>query len=204
MHNILLTGPMFAQKSTRLISRLEKYTLANMHVAWFEPKRDTRGGTHNSFTTQKMAELKNSEFVHCFQIEQPKEIFSKIADQGFLKLHCIFIDEFFMIPFTRQFFYDYNKSFLKEVPLVFAGLISGWYSKLFPAAIEILPFMDEIDKENAICMHCGKPANYSYFNGDWNNEEIVIDDNQGAYSCLCHDCYMKKTKKPIEAEPRLN
>ena len=203
MHNTLLTGPMFAQKSTRLISRLEKYILAKMPVAWFEPKKDTRGGTHNSYTSQKMEELKKSEYVHCFQIENPKEIFEKIANAGYINIHCIFIDEYFMIPFTRQFFYDYHKSYLKDIPMVFAGLISGWYSKLFPAAVEILPFMDEIDKENAICMQCGKSANYSYFNGNWEGDQITIDDNNGLYSCLCHDCYILKTKKPIEAKPRL-
>lgn len=188
-------------KTTRLLREMEKFVLAKKHIAWFTPKLDTRGGSHNEFTALSIDKIKQSEYVHCFVIEKPEEIFQKIASAGFVEMGCIFIDEYFMIPFTRQFFYDYRKSFLQKVPLVFAGLISSWSAELFPAAIEILPFMDEIQKEDAICMECGALANYSYFNGDWKEGEVCIDNGQ--YSCLCHSCYMKKTKKPIHIPPKL-
>lgn len=197
MHATLITGPMFSGKTTKLVGKLEKFVLAKKHVAWFEPKMDDRGGSHGSYMSQHMDELKKSEFVHSFQIENPEEIFQLLKD-NWIDPECIFIDEFFMIPFKRQFFFDYNNSKYSKVPLVFAGIMYSWSAELFPASIEILPFMDVIEKDVAICMKCGKPAQYSYYSGkttDFEGGKSVID--HGQYSCLCADCYMKKTKKPV-------
>lgn len=201
MHCTLITGPMFSGKTTKLIYKLEKYVLAKKHVAWFEPKMDDRGGSHTSTTSKRMSELKDSPYVSNFQIEKPEEIFEKLKTMTFGP-QAIFIDEFFMIPFKRQFFYDYNASKYKDVPLIFAGIMYSWSSELFPASIEILPFMDAIEKDVAVCMGCGKPAQYSYYEG---GEESFVKDmvggpntiDHGQYMCLCADCYMKKTKKPI-------
>lgn len=203
MHTKLFTGPMFAGKTRRLVTELEKYVIAKKDVIWFEPKRDTRGRSHGSFISQRMEELKNSSYVHSFTISKPDELIkeaSKIKKQH-PEIACIFIDEYFMIPFKRQFFYDYYDTELRDIPLVFAGLTVGWGAKLLDTAIEILPFMDEIDKEDAICMQCGKPANYSYYKGGieaWNSLGLDPIDTGKNYICLCHDCYIKETKKPIE------
>ena len=195
MHNTLLTGPMYSSKSTRLINRIEKYVLAKKHIAWFEPVKDTRGCNHNPYTNKRAEELKKSPYVSTYRIESPEEIFKL----DFVPA-AIFIDEYFMLPFTRSFFYDYSNSKFGEVPLIFAGLINGWDCRMFPTAIEILPFMDEIDKELAICMECGKPANYFYYNGENWNKDATIDDNKGLYLCLCSDCYIKRTKEPLTAK----
>lgn len=198
MYCTLITGPMFSGKTTKLVGKLEKYVLAKKHIAWFEPKMDDRGGSHENTTSLRMKELKESPYVHSFQIEKPEEIFSLLKD-NWVDPECIFVDEFFMIPFKRQFFYDYNASKYSKIPLVFAGIMYSWSAELFPTSIEILPFMDAIEKDVAICMKCGKPAQYSYYSGDtgdFDGKKSVID--HGQYSCLCADCYMKKTKKPLE------
>lgn len=193
---------MFAGKTRRLVTELEKYVIAKKHVVWFEPERDTRGGSHGSFISQRMEELKNSSYVHSFSIKKPEELIAKALEiQKHTEIACIFIDEYFMLPFKRQFFYDYWATELRDVELVFAGLTVGWGAKLLDTAIEILPFMDEIDKENAICMQCGKPANYSYYKGGikaWNELKLDPIDTGKNYICLCHDCYMEETKKPID------
>ena len=201
MYTKLLTGPMYAGKTRRLVNELEKYVIAKKNVAWFEPERDTRGGSHGSFIAQRMEELKNSNFVHSFTFTKPEEI---IQDVGkllkYIKVECIFIDEYFMVPFTRQFFYDYAKSSIKDIPLVFSGLTVGWDAIMIPTALEIIPFMDEILKEDAICMRCGKPANYYYYKGGleaWNKKDPI--DTGDSYECLCHDCYIQETGKPIAA-----
>lgn len=199
MYNKLFTGPMFSGKTRRLVTELERYVIAKRHVIWFEPLIDSRGESHGSFITKRMEELKNSEYVHSFKIKKPEDVIIESQKlQEKLRIEGIFIDEFFMIPFERQFFYDYQNSNLKDIPLVFAGLIAGADSNLMPTTLQVLPFMDEIEKFNSICMNCGKDANYSYFVGDWNTADPIDDGTN--YKALCSDCYVKLTKQPLNHE----
>lgn len=199
MHTKIFTGPMFSGKTRKLVTSLEKYVLAKKHVAWFEPLCDTRGGSHGNYIAQRMEELKNSEYVHSFKVEKPSDIISEaLALKDVFDVAAIYIDEYHMLDFKRSFFYDYNASNLREVPLVFSGLIIGCDAIVLNVAREVLPFMDEIIKENAICMRCGKPANYYTYIGQWSMDKRI--DTGKNYECLCHDCYMKLTEKPISVE----
>lgn len=205
MKTKLITGPMKSGKTRQLVLDLEQYVIAKKDVIWFEPEKDTRGGSHGNFLAARMEELKNSSYVHSFKIKKPEEIFTKASEVfKWHKIFAIFIDEFFMIPFERDFFYKYQSSELKEIPITFAGLISSWSCELFPAAKNIIPFMDEIQKTDAICMECSKPANYSYFIKNWDSKDSISIDTGDNYKCLCHDCYMKLTKRPFTIDPKTN
>lgn len=203
MYTRLLTGPMFSGKTRRLVASLERYVIAKKHVAWFEPKCDTRGGSHGNYIAQRMLELKNSEYVHTYKVNKPSEIIllaenlaNVLHEKHKTELDAIFIDEYHMLDFKRSFFYDYNKSNLKDIPLTFSGLIVGCDAIVLHTAEEILPFIDSIEKDNAICMDCGKSANYYIYIGNWGMDKRI--DTGTNYKCLCHNCYMKETKKPIE------
>lgn len=196
MQTKLFTGPMFSGKTRRFVIELEKYVIAKRHVILLEPVCDTRGGSHGNYIAQRLEELKITEYVHYFKIEHVDDII-KLTGKTLMKakIEAIFIDEYHMLDFKRQFFYDYHNSPLKDIPLIFSGLISGADAVVLNAAREIIPFMDKIEKENAICMDCGNTANYYAYIGTWKmNKRIDTGQN---YKCLCHDCYMKLTKKPI-------
>lgn len=195
----LFTGPMFSGKTRKLVTDLERYVIAKKHVAWFEPVIDTRGGSHGNYIAQRMIELKESEYVHCFKINTPEEIISVCLEKlSGIRINAIYIDEYHMLDFKRQFFYDYHDSIIREIPLIFSGLINGCDATVLKVAEEVLPFVDEIKKENAICMDCGKSANYYSYIGKWSPDNQI--DNGKNYKCLCHDCFMKLTKKPINIE----
>lgn len=187
---------MFSGKTRRFVVELEKYVIAKRHVALFYPASDTRGGSHGNYIAQRLEELKFSEYVHFFRVEHAEDIIKltgKCLAQA--KIEAVFVDEYHMLDFERQFFYDYHDSPLKDIPLIFSGLISGADAVVLNAAREVIPFMDKIEKENAICMECGNTANYYAYVGDWGMNKRV--DTGKNYKCLCHDCYMKLTKKPI-------
>lgn len=197
MQTRIFTGPMFSGKTRKLVIALEKLVLAKKHVLWFEPKCDTRGGSHGNYIASRMEELKNSEYVHTFQIESPDDIF-KYTSEMLKRLGSIaeiFIDEYHMLDFKREFFYEYQKKDFNYIPLTFAGLIVGCDAVVLNTAREVIPFMDEIVKENAICMNCGASANYYTYIGSWSMDARI--DTGKNYKCLCHDCYMKATGKPI-------
>ena len=187
---------MFSGKTRRFVVELEKYVIAKRHVALFYPAGDTRGGSHGNYVAQRLEELKFSEYVHFFRVDHAEDIIKltgKCLAQA--KIEAVFVDEYHMLDFERQFFYDYHDSPLKDIPLIFSGLISGADAVILNAAREVIPFMDKIEKENAICMECGNSANYYAYVGDWGMDKRV--DTGKNYKCLCHDCYMKLTKKPI-------
>jgi len=186
MHVTLITGPMFSGKTVKLVGKIEKYVIAKKHILWIEPRMDDRGGSHMNLMTLRMTELKNSEYVHCHQVERPEEIFEILADSKEMP-ECIFIDEYFMLPFDKDFFFDYMSSQYREIPLVLAGLIATSNSDLFASSAIVLPFVDEIIKDVAICMECGKPAQYSYCA----KQESEISVDHGQYICLCSDCYTR-------------
>lgn len=62
----------------------------------------------------------------------------------------IFVDEYFMIEDCYKLAEEKGDT----VDIVFAGLISDSNNILFPEAINLLPFIEYIEKENAICMDC--------------------------------------------------
>lgn len=202
MKTKIFTGPMWSGKTRKLVTTLEKYVIAKKSVVWFEPKCDTRGGSHGSYIGKRMQELKDSSYVYCFAIESSKEIFQIVEDllknrpEENIALICI--DEYHMLDFRRQFFYDYCNSNLENIPLIFSGLISGYDSVLLNTAKEVLPFMDEIVKENAICMNCGESANYYNYIGKWKMSARI--DTGSNYECLCHKCYISATGKPFIAK----
>lgn len=198
MQTKFYTGPMFSGKTRKLVMSLERYVIAKRHVAWFEPVQDTRGGSHGNYIATRMQELKSSEYVHAKAISDPNEIIPYVEGllmQG-IDVNAVYVDEYHMLQFQRQFFYDYQKSKANNLKLYFSGLMSGSDANVLNAAKAVLPFMDEIVKENAICMDCGKSANYyRYTKGVWVLENAIDTGNN--YECLCHDCYMQKTKAPF-------
>lgn len=201
MHTKIFTGPMFSGKTRKLVMDLEKFVIAKKHVLWFEPTCDTRGGSHGDYIAIRMKELKNSEYVHTQRVDSPEEILT--TSEAIIEKYpivAIYVDEYHMLDFQREFFYNWQCSKVSEIPITFSGLITGYDASVLLVAQNVLPFMDEIVKENAICMDCGKSANYYAYVGNYAKEGVI--DNGKNYKCLCHNCYMKLTEhKPISTDP---
>jgi thymidine kinase len=184
----LLTGPMFSFKTTRLFHEMEKASLQNKKICYVTPKRDDRCViSHNSSLDEMYSNFIKSS-AHKISINS----FSDLNDDEMLSLKgsdYIFIDEYFMIKDAYMFatnFYDKN--------VYFAGLMITSENTVFPEAIKLLPYVEYIDKENAICMKCGKPANFSFYNGDDKKSTVKVDSQNNKYSCLCYKCYEEAMK----------
>lgn len=192
MHTRLLTGPMFSGKTRKLVNELEKYVLAKKTVLFITPKADDRENTsHSSFVELAFNNLIDSPFVRSVVLHTQEQAIDWLK----ANIHCasaVFVDEFFMIDFDEKFFKAISENEPCDLEVIFAGLISDAQCKLFPTVEKVLPFFDKIDKDTAICMDCGEPANYSYFTGeDFNPDGINVD--HGNYKCLCFKCYQRRT-----------
>lgn len=174
---------MFSFKTSRLVHSMEKYLLAKKRILFFRPKKDDRGYvSHNNGIENLFNNLKDQIEVH--EVSSYEDMYSHLGPT----YDVIFVDEYFMIKDCYKLAEDMGD----KVDMVFAGLISDSNNILFPEAINLLPFIEYIEKENAICMDCGKPASFSAYFGSPDRGEIEVGDN--LYKCLCYSCYKKANK----------
>ena len=192
----LLTGGMFSGKTRRLVDEMEKRVLAKQNVLYVHPIKDTRENkSHQSFVSKHLDELISNNLVDIIEVNDIAEVTQYIGNTE-KNYSSIFIDEYFMIKFGDRIETFLNSVNKHEIPDVYlAGLISDANCKLFKEAENVLPYMDDIIKANAVCMECGAPANYSHFIGNhFKNDEINVD-NGSSYRCLCWKCYAKATNR---------
>ena len=163
---------------------MEKYLLARKQVLFFRPKRDDRGYvSHNTGIENLFNNLKDQ--IKTYEVSNADEML-EITNK--VSYDVIFVDEYFMIKDCYKLAEE--KGDIKDI--IFAGLISDSNNILFPEAINLLPFIEYIEKENAICMNCGAPASFSAYFGSPDRGDIEVGDN--LYKCLCYSCYKKANK----------
>lgn len=183
----LIAGPMYSGKSTGLLSRIERSIYGKKRVALIRPKKDDRGYfTHSTGNSLLETFIKDMR-LDLYEVSE----FTAEKSMGVLDTHDdIFVDEYFMIKNCALLAKMANEVIIDQ-NIYFAGLLATSENKLFPEAIELLPYCDEIEKRHSVCMRCGAPvANYSMFIGSDKKETIVVGDTD-KYQCVCKKCYKR-------------
>lgn len=183
----LICGPMFSGKSTALLQKIERGVYGKKSVALIRPKKDNRKYFTHSDGNSTLEKLIRDKKVKLYEIE------GEISDeqvQTILDLYQIVcVDEYFMIKGCKKF--CTTMSVLPHTDLYFAGLLSTSENTLFPEAVDILPYCDEILKLNSVCLDCGSNhGSYSAFIGAEKKDLIVVGD-ENLYKPVCRKCYMK-------------
>lgn len=186
--NTLIVGPMFSGKSTLLLQKIERAVYGRKSVMLIKPKKDDRGYfTHSSggmnsvlknlISTKKISFMEITEFT--------PEIITSIENYD-----SIFVDEYFMIK-NNILLAKSMRDFNLHQDIFFAGLLSTSENTLFPEAIAVLPYCEDIVKLNGVCMRCGADwANYSMYKDGTKKETIVVGDDD-KYECVCKSCFEK-------------
>ena len=177
MYIHLITGPMFAGKSSTLITQLEKYSLLakykNMKkIALFRPELDTRPYlTHNgkdypSCKIQSLSDIKISQY------------------------DVIGIDEIHFFPDLKKFIID-NEHL--NIHIILAGLNGDYLRRTFPAMIEIYPLVNEITLLSAFCEYCqdGTHAFFTQRSKEDYKTSIIVVGGAEKYIPLCRKCFLE-------------
>lgn len=176
----LITGPMFSGKSSEMIRQVERKHIAGKKILYVRPTKDTREFVARGYDNAKLSKLCKVTVVD--------NITSLVSQERLDLYDAIFVDEFFLFDDCRVLCLLPIKPDHKQ-DIIFGGLLATSEALLWPQAIEIIPYCDEIIKLNAVCTRCGSEhANYSYFKGT-KNTDVVIGD--GEYEALCRSCYRK-------------
>ena len=177
----VITGPMFAGKTSELIKRIERQAYAKRKVALFKPSIDDRYSrsdvvAHNG--------LRYRAYVVPTSEEGVKSIVELTRKEGF---DVIGIDE---VQFFPMGIVDALNELADEgVYVIASGLNLDFKAEPFPVMKELLVRADNIVYLTAVCTVCGRPATRSQrlINGKPapRNSPVIMVGGKESYEARC-------------------
>jgi thymidine kinase len=177
----VIAGSMFSGKSEELIRRLRRARIARQKVQVFKPVIDARFSDNHI--------VSHSEQRHeSTNIRTAAEIMVNVEPDT----EVVGIDE-------GQFFDEElvnvaNELARRGVRVIIAGLDQDYTGKPFEPMPQLLAIAEYITKTHAICMKCGKPANYSQ--RTFESEERVAVGASDKYEARCRACFVPHADTP--------
>lgn len=174
---ILYIGPMFAGKTTRMISEVEKRQFAGDWI-FIKPITDTRNKndfieTHNGMTVEAHSTKKLLEFS-----KEKLEVVKTIGiDEG------QFFDDIF----------EFSEAMAKKGKTIIISALDGTYlRKPWENISKLIPSCEHVEKINSICGNCLNPnGSFSYRTVSC-DEEVLIGSSD-KYMSLCRKCFYSWT-----------
>lgn len=182
----VIAGSMFSGKSEELIRRLRRAKIARQKVQVFKPEIDSR------FAQNQI--VSHSEMRHeSMNSRSAAEVLAKVEPDT----EVVGIDE-------GQFFDNElvdvaNKLAQRGVRVIIAGLDQDYTGKPWEPMPQLLAIAEYITKTHAICMKCGRPANYSQ--RTFKSDERVAVGAADKYEARCRRCFVPHADAPtVHAE----
>jgi thymidine kinase len=181
---ILYTGPMFASKTTKLLSTLDRFKRKNLEVVAFKPSADIRFSvahimTHNGASIQAQSLQDGMDLEHFLATK---------LRQGHL-IDVIGVDEAFMIPNIGRVLVDWYR---KGTTIVVSSIQMSAALEPFPEIAHIMPWATHIEVCSSICGECDQDAYLTASRFEF-IERANTPQLGGAelYSPLCHQHFTK-------------
>ena len=167
-------GPMFASKTTELLTKLERASIAKRRVVMLRPGVDNRGFLSHGGR----------------KINGFKEVFTEdLLTFDISNFDVIGIDEGQFHKNLKEFIIKANK-LNKDVYI--SALHATSESEMFEEIIRAIPYCENIIKLNAICTKCGSElGNYTFFKEGKKTEKVVVGGSN-SYTALCQHCYFEE------------
>lgn len=175
----VICGSMFSGKTEELIRRINRVKIAHRNIRIFKPTIDYRYSagdivSHNQTSTEAIPVM--SSLV----------LFNSVPED----VEVVAIDE-------AQFFDAELVQVVQNLAkagkrIIIAGLDMDYLGQPFGPMPELMAIADDVYKTRAICVKCGRLANYSYRITD-NSERVLIGEKQD-YMPLCRCCYEEMMK----------
>lgn len=170
----VICGSMFSGKTEELIRRINRVKIARRNIRIFKPTIDYRYSandivSHNQSSTEAVPVMSS-------------KVLANSVDDG---VEVVAIDEAqFFDSQLVQVVQDLAKSGKR---VIIAGLDMDYLGQPFGPMPELMAIADDVYKTRAICVKCGRLANFSYRITD-NAERVLIGEKQD-YMPLCRCCY---------------
>ncbi len=171
----VICGSMFSGKTEELMRRLRRARIAGQSIEIFKPALDTRYDEANVVSHDR-----NS--IASTPVDSSATI-ALLAGEA----DVIGIDE-------AQFFDNGIAEVAQQladrgIRVIVAGLDMDFRRQPFGPMPALCAIADSVDKIHAICVECGRLANYSYRRVA--GEQQVMLGEMGEYNPLCRVCYLR-------------
>jgi len=182
---VVITGPMFSGKTSRLIELLERERFAGRKVVLFKPEIDKRYG-EATVKTHKGIELDAT-------VVRTNAAGVKALEKAASDYNVIGVDE--------AQFWDENSG-LEEVldkiasskRIVYVSTLNKDYKgRPFGISESLLAYADEIHSLTAVCTKCGEEAVFSQrmIDGVEESGPRIVIGGKEAYQPRCRNCFMR-------------
>jgi len=177
----ILIGPMFAGKSSRILSIVSRYSALGTPVLVVKHSKDTRYGTNSAIVTH------DGNTVPCLCVHDLDDI----PLNELLKYQVILVDEaqFFhnLIPFVEYAVDTHRRN------LYLIGLDGDSNRRKFGEILDCIPLADRVERITAFCQKCanGTPGLFSHRKHGITDKQILIGAHN-AYMTLCRECYLRE------------
>lgn len=169
---VVISGPMFSEKSRELIGRIRRAQLARWPTVIFKPQSDTR--------IDGCIASRNGKSLEAIEVSSPEAMLAHIEG----KTH-IGIDEaqFFDLSLASVV-----QRMLKMGKVVYvAGLNLDFRGRPFETMMFLEPFATEVDRRTAVCVRCGSDWGTRSQRISGGNETVQIGDE--TYEARCVRCF---------------
>ena len=184
----VITGSMFSGKSEELIRRLRRAKYAKQKIVVFSPSIDNRYGEKGIYSHGK----ESLEAYSVNSVNQMEEIMTENIDA-----QVIGIDE---VQFLGEEVVEFCKKYVEYGKrIIVAGLDLSFRAEPYHPVPELMSISDRVDKLNAICTVCGKPAYASQrlINGEpaYYDDPLVMVGASENYEARCRRHHIVKHKE---------
>jgi thymidine kinase len=177
----ILIGPMFAGKSTRILSIASRYSALGTPVLVVKHSNDTRYGMPNAIVTH------DAQTYPCISVND----LGDIPLEDILRYQVIIVEEaqFFrhLIPFVEHVVDTHGKN------LYLVGLDGDSNRRRFGELLDCIPLADRVERVTAFCHQCadGTPGLFSWRHTGSTNRQVAVG-GLNSYKALCRTCYLEK------------
>jgi thymidine kinase len=177
LHLVVITGPMFAGKTTELMRRLHRYELAGKNVLLFKPKLDIRSGSGQ-------VKSHDGKSMGAIEVSLSADIL-KYVDEA---------DDIAAVGIDEAQFLDGNLvrvvRILRErgIDIFVAGLDMDYRGEPFGYMPQLMAMADEVVKLKAVCVVCGADATHS-FKKRLDDKVIEVGGSE-LYEPRCFKCWL--------------
>lgn len=180
MHIEIVIGPMFAGKSSYILTAVRRNQCIGLNTLIIKPTIDKRYSEEQEVVTH------NNERIPCVTVEKLVE---EVDSKKIKKAHLIVIEEAQFFPDLLDFV-ELMEEFFPDKHMLIVGLDGDSNRKPFGQILNVIPLADKITKLTSVCSECkdGTPALFS-FRKDHTSEQVHIGSTQ-EYIPLCRKHYI--------------
>lgn len=192
----VITGPMFAGKTTALLKRVQKEADAGRRVSLVKSDKDNR---------YAVAAVVSHDGVQmpCVAVPSLAAFREHVGEEEYKQMDVIGIDE-------AQFFDDLvefcqNAADLDNKTVIVAGLDGDFLRRRFGAALDLIPLADSVTKLHARCELCNQPAPFTFRKTVDTETEIIGGADVYMPVCRHHfvsgQCAVETARSVLQVKP---